>query len=438
MATTERLAIAGGQPVVPSEKHHPWPDVRPEDRDAVLAVLDRGILCGANAPEITALQREWADYLGAEHCLALNSGTAALHCCLAAAGVQPGDEVLVPAYTFSATAMAVVHQGAVPVFVDVHPRSYNIDPARIEEKIRERTRAIVAVHLHGLPADMDEIHALADRHGLAVIEDAAQSHGALYHDRKTGTLATWAGFSLNATKNLSGGEGGLFVTSDEDALVVARRLSVFGEDVPPLEPDELRAYWSLGVGWNYRNQELSSAFARSQLRRLDEYNSTAQANAAILTEGLSELEGVLPPYVPEDRKSVYYKYRLRLDPSALNFGGEATELRDRVVYALRAEGVEAVLWQVHPLPANPVFRRALRPWDPDSEKKPLAPFDPDEYPETCRVLDETLILGSEPSPLFVQEAEVMHAYVEAFEKVLANLDELLELPFEPVRLRYSY
>jgi dTDP-4-amino-4,6-dideoxygalactose transaminase len=436
VATVERLAIAGGSPLVPSGRHRPWPDVRDEDREAVLAVLDRGILCGANAPEITALQREWAEYLGAAHCLALNSGTAALHCCLAAAGMRPGDEVIVPAYTFSATAMAVVHQGAIPVFVDVHPRTYNIDPARIAERIGERTRAIVAVHLHGLPADMEEIHALAARHGLAVIEDAAQSHGAVYRGSKTGTLATWAGFSLNATKNLCGGEGGLFVTSDEQALVVARRLSVFGEDVPPLEPDELRAYWSQGVGWNYRNQELASALARSQLRRLDEYNSTAQANAAVLTEGLSRLDGVLPPHVPDDRTSVYYKYRLRLDPAALGFDGMATELRDRVVHALRAEGVEAVLWQVHPLPANPVFRRPLRPWHPDAAEEPLVPFDPDEYPETCRVLDETLILGSEPKPLFVQDAELMHTYVAALEKVLANLDELLALPFEPVRLRY--
>ncbi len=368
MATVEKLAIAGGRPVVSSERHRPWPDVRPEDRDAVLAVLDRGVLCGANAPEITALQREWADYLGVDHCLALNSGTAALHCCLAAAGVRPGDEVILPACTFSATAMAVVHQGAVPVFVDVHPRTYNLDPARIEEKISERTRVIVPVHLHGLPADMDEIHAVAEHHGLAVVEDAAQSHGAVYRGRKTGTLAACAGFSLNATKNLSGGEGGLFVTSDEDALVVARRLSVFGEDVPPLEPDEFRSYWSISVGWNYRNQELSSALARSQLRRLDEYNATAQANGAILTEGLSKLRGVLPPYVPDDRTSVYHKYRVRLDPAALGFDGEATELRDRVVRALRAEGLEAVLWQVHPLPANPAFRRSLRPWQCEASR----------------------------------------------------------------------
>jgi len=436
MSTIERLAIDGGRPLVSPGRHRAWPDVTTEDRRAVLAVLDRGVLCGASAPEILALQDEWAEYLGVEHCLALNSGTAALHCCLAAAGVGPGDEVIVPAYTFSATAMAVVHQGATPVFVDVHPRSYNIDPARVEEKIGERTRAVVPVHLHGLPADMEEIQAIAARHGLAVIEDAAQSHGATYRGRKTGTLAVCAGFSLNATKNLSGGEGGLFVTSDPAALAVARRLSVFGEDVPPLEPGELRAYWSHGVGWNYRNQELASAFARSQLRRLDGYNARAQANAAVLGEGLSKLRGVLPPEVPDDRTSVFYKYRLRLDPAALGFDGDATGLRDRVIQALRAEGVEAGVWQVHPLPENPAFRRTLRPWHPAWDDEPLAPFDRAEYAETCRLLDESLILGSEPAPLFVQDAELMREYVAAFEKVLANLETLLELPVAPVPLRY--
>jgi perosamine synthetase len=436
MATAEELAVLGGGTVVPPESHRSWPDVRPEDREAVLAVLDRGIFCGANAPEITALQDEWADYLGVEHCLALNSGTAALHCCLAAAGVRAGDEVIVPAYTFSATAMAVAHQGAVPVFVDVHPRTFNLDPERIEEKITERTRAIVPVHLHGLPADMDEIHSVANRHALAVVEDAAQSHGAFYHGRKTGTLASCAAFSINATKNMSGGEGGLFVTDDDTANVVARRLSVFGEDVPPTEPDEFRSYWSISVGWNYRNQELAAAFARSQLRRLEEYNEMVQANAAILTEGLSKLTGVLPPHVPEDRTSVYHKFRVRLDPAGLGFDGEATELRDRVINALRAEGVEAGLWQVYPLPAYPAFRRPLRPWHPDWDDEPLDPFDPTEFPETSRLLDESLILGSEPKPLFVQDGELMRSYVEAFEKVLASLDALLELPFEPVRLRY--
>ncbi len=436
MATIEKLAISGGRPAVPAERHRRWPDIRSEDREAVLAVLDRGVLCGPNAPEVTALQREWAEYLGVEHCLALNSGTAALHCCLVAAGVRPGDEVIVPAFTFSATAMAVAHQGAVPVFCDIDPRTYNIDPGRIEDRITERTRAIMPVHIHGLPSDMDEVRGIAGRHGLAVVEDAAQSHGALYRGRRTGTLAFCAGFSLNATKNLSGGEGGLFVTSDDDALVAGRRLSVFGEDAPPLEPDEFRSYWSHAIGWNYRNQELSSAFARSQLRRLDEYNATAQRNGAILTSGVARLRGVVSPHVPDDRTHVYHKYRVRLDTAELGFEGPAPELRDRVVRALRAEGVEAVLWYVDPLPACPAFRRELLPWHRKRDAEPLRPWDPAEFPETSRLLDESLVLGSEAMPLFVQEADLMHRYVEAFEKVTANLDALLALPFEPIPIRY--
>jgi dTDP-4-amino-4,6-dideoxygalactose transaminase len=434
MAMIEQLAAAGGTPAVPEGAHRRWPDLREEDREAVLRVLDSGVLCGPNAPEITALQREWADYLGVEYCLALNSGTAALHCSCAAVGLEPGDEVIVPAFTFIASAMAVVHQGAVPVFCDVDPRTYNLDPARVEERITERTRALMPVHLHGLPAEMDALLAIAERHGLAVIEDAAQAHGATYHGRKTGTLADCAGFSLNATKNLSGGEGGLFVTDDPVGFEAARRLSVFGEDVPPTQQGQFRGYWSHAVGWNYRNQELSSALARSQLRRLDEYNAIAQANAAILDDGLAALGGVAPPRVPDGSTHVYHKYRVRLDPRELGFDEPPTELRDRVVQALRAEGVEAVLWQVHPLPAYPAFRRRLAPWHADRAGEELRPWDPREFPEASRLLDVSLILGSETMPLFIQERPLMERYVEAFAKVLSNLDRLLELPFQPVEL----
>ena len=427
MATTER-------PLIGADEHRDWPDLRQEDRDAILRVLERGVLCGANAPEITALQCEWAAYVGVEHCLALNTGTAALHCACAAVGLGPGDEVIVPAFTFIATAMAVVHQGAKPVFCDVDPRTYNLDPARVEERITERTRAIMPVHLHGLPADMEEIRAIARRHGLAVIEDAAQSHGATYRGTKTGGLADCAGFSLNATKNLSGGEGGFFVTDDDEQMTVARRISVFGEDVNPTGPGEFRRYWSHGVGWNYRSQELACALTRSQLTRLDEYNATAQANAAVLNDGLARLPGVVPPYVPDDRTSVWHKYRLRLDPAALGWTGPGTELRDRLVHALRAEGVEAVLWQVSPLPAYPVFRRPLRPWLAGDEGEELAPWDPAEYPAAVALLDHSLVLGSETKPLFVQDQSLMTRYVEAFEKVLAGLEVLAEQPFEPVTL----
>jgi perosamine synthetase len=434
MATTERPAIAGGAPAIGAGEHRRWPDIRQEDRDAVLRVLESGVVCGANAPEITALQREWADYVGVEHCLALNTGTAALHCACAAVGLCPGDEVIVPAFTFIATAMAVVHQGATPVFCDVDLRTYNLDPARIEERITERTRAIMPVHLHGLPADMDEIRAIARRHGLAVIEDAAQSHGATYRGARTGALADCAGFSLNATKNLCGGEGGFFVTDDPEQMKVARRLSVFGEDVNPTRPGEFRRYWSHGVGWNYRSQELACALTRSQLARLDEYNATAQANAVVLGEGLGRLPGVAPPHVPDDRTSVWHKYRLRFDPAALGWSGAGAELRDRLVHALRAEGVEAVLWQVAPLPAYPAFRRELRPWLATDEGEELRSWDPAEYPAALELLDHSLILGSESHPLFVQEESLMARYVGAFEKVLANLETIAELPLEPVPL----
>ncbi|MDQ3890599.1 MAG: DegT/DnrJ/EryC1/StrS family aminotransferase [Actinomycetota bacterium] len=435
MATTEELALTGGAKIVPTEAHRGWPDIDEEDHAAVAAVLDRRVLCGPNAPEISALEREWREYLGVDYTLALNSGTAALHCCCAAAGLEPGDEVIVPAFTFIATAMAVVHQGGVPVFCDVDPRTYNLDARLVEERITDRTRAVMPVHIHGLPADMDEINAVAGRRGLAVLEDAAQGHGAIYRGRKVGTLAHSAAFSLNATKNLCGGEGGLFVTNDPDAYRAARRLSTFGEDVPALEPGELRSYWSHAVGWNYRNQELSSALARSQLRRLDGYNAVAQRNGAILSKGLAQVGGVIPPYVPDDRTHVYHKYRVRLDGAALGFDGEPTELRDRVVQALRAEGVEAVLWQAHPLPAYPAFRRELRPWHRARDGEPLRRWDPSEFPQASRLLDESLVLGSEAHPLFAQPPELMERYVDAFRKVIENLEAVLAAPFVPVALR---
>ena len=283
--------------------------------------------CAARTrPAVTGLEREWAEYLGVAHCLATNSGTAALHTAIAALGISPGAEVIVPAYTYIATAAAVAHHGAVPVFCDIDERTFNIDPARIEERVTERTAAIMPVHLHGLPADMEAIQAVADRHGLAVIEDAAQAHGATYKGKRAGALADCAGFSLNQTKNLAAGEGGLFVTDDPELFAVARRFSNRGEPVPNIGPGEFRikSYVSHGLGWNYRLQELPAAVARSQLRRLDAYTQNAQRNAAILNEGLSAMTGLTTPYVPADRTSVFYKYRLGFDREALGADVEAS------------------------------------------------------------------------------------------------------------------
>src|SRR5213592_2910477 len=380
-----------------------WPAITDGDRAAVTRVLDRGVLSGAAAPEIRGLEAEFAAAVGARFCLAPNSGTAALHIALAAAGIGAGDEVIVPALSFIATAQAVLHQGATPVFADIDPVTYNLDWADAARRVTPRTRAIVPVHLHGLPADMDAINTLAQRAGLTVIEDAAQAHGALYKGRAVGTLGTMAAFSLNSTKNLPAGEGGLFVTSSEDLYARAARVRFDGLEPPskwdPSHPldDETDSQATLR-GWMFLPGELTSALARSQLQRLAETTVRSRRNAARLSERLARLPGVEPPAVPPDRTHVFHKYRVRLDPERAGVQLSPPALRDRLLEALRAEGVEAVLWQTMPLPAHPIFASRER------------------YPNTSAALDSTILIGSQSYPLFSQPLEVVDAWADGFER----------------------
>jgi len=302
----------------------------------------------------------------------------------------------------------VLHQGATPVFADVDPATYNIDPADAARRVTSRTRAIVPVHLHGLPADMGAIEALARRHQLTVIEDAAQAHGALYKGRAVGTLGAMAAFSLNSTKNLPAGEGGLFVTDSEELYGRAARVRFDGLEPPskwdathPLD-DEADAHATLR-GWMYLPGELTSALARSQLQRLAETTARSQRNAARLGERLARLPGVEPPRIPPDRTHVFHKYRVRLDPERTCIRLSAAALRDRVLEALRAEGVEAVLWQTAPLPAHPLFASRER------------------YPNAEAALASTLVIGSQSYPLFAQPLEVVDAWADGFEKVWSRL-----------------
>jgi dTDP-4-amino-4,6-dideoxygalactose transaminase len=328
----------------------------------------------------------------------------ALHIALAAAGVGPGDEVIVPALSFIATAQAVLHQGATPVFADVEPATYNLDPADAARRVTPRTRAIVPVHLHGLPADMDELGALAARHGLAIIEDAAQAHGALYKGRAVGTLGAMAAFSLNSTKNLPAGEGGLFVTNSEELYARAARVRFDGLEPPakwdathPLD-DEADALATVR-GFMYLPGELTSALARAQLQRLGETTARSQRNAERLSTRLARLPGVEPPAVPADRTHVFHKYRVRLDPERAGVRLSPPALRSRALEGLRAEGVEAVLWQTAPLPSHPLFASSER------------------YPNAAAALDATLVVGSQSYPLFAQPLEVVDAWADGFERV---------------------
>lgn len=424
-----RLAIHGGPRTVPDGLKKTWPEITQEDKDAVLAVLERGVLSGVHGPEATALEREWAEFTGSRYVLSFNSGTAALHSALFAAGVGPGDEVITSAFSFSGSFHPILQQNAIPIFVDIDPRTYNLDVHKIEAKISDRTKVLMPVHIHGLPADMDEILALAEKYHLIVIEDACQAHGSTYKGKMAGTMGAMGCFSLNVTKNLSGGEGGFLITENEGYAERARMIRTFGEKVLQ-EKEKIRPYYSYTIGWNYRTQELPAAFARSQLKRLPRYNAIAQRNGQYLTQELSKIPGVIPPYVPPDRTTIFHKYRFRFDLEALGLKILATEFRNRLMAALEAEGVEITVWHVTPLTSFPIFQKLDEgygkgcPWSCPYYGKEIR-YDPEEYPEAIRLLETSLVLNTESYPIYIQDLELMEYYVQAFRKVFENLDELL-------------
>ncbi len=420
------LATNGKKKLVPETLKTRWPIVTQDDKDAVLRALENGVLHGAYTPETIGLEEEFAQFIGAKYCIATNSGTAALHMAVASGEIGPGDEVITSAFSFLASATAILHHNAIPVFVDIDPATYNIDVDKIEEKITPQTKAIMPVHIHGLPVDMDAVNKLSQRHNLLVIEDACQSHGAAYKGKKTGTLGDMAAFSLNVTKNLSGGEGGLFVTDDRDLRNEANKIRMFGEDI---KPGEVREYNAYGMGWMYRTFDVPAAFARSQLRRLNIYNATAQRNGEFLTEHLDEIKGIIPPFVPGDRTSVYHKYRVRLDIEELDCDLESSSIRDRIMEALKAEGVDVALWQTVSIPGQRVFQVREGygkgcPWSCPFYGKEVS-YDVDDYPETNRLLDESFVICSEQYPIYGQSLELMKHYVEGFHNVFDNLDEIL-------------
>ena len=419
----QRLAIQGGTPAVPAGAHVRWPVLGEDERRAVLGVLDRGVLSGQLAPEVRGLEREFAAFVGSRFCLATNSGTAALHLALIGAGIRAGDEVVVPAFTFVATAMAVLHQGAVPVFVDVEPRTFGMDPAKVEAAIGPRTRAIVPVHLHGVPCELQPIADIAARNGLVLIEDSAQAIGARYRGRMAGTMGRAGCYSLQSSKSMASGEGGILVTDDEQLYRTAHAARMFGEDSRPEDEasydlahalDGNRGYDSAAVGWNYRTTELSAAVARAQLRHLERWNGNALANAELLTRRLAELPGVTPPEVPEDRVPAFHKYRVQLDATRVGVDAPPAVVRDAVLRALRAEGCEVVLWQTRPVPGQTLFQRMG-----------VASYDLARFPVTRAILDRSLVLFSQTYPIAPQPRSLVEAYAEAFARVWTRLPEVL-------------
>ncbi len=433
----KKLAIDGGERTVPEGALKPWPPIDDRDREAVLRVFDNQVLCGGGAPETVALQKEWAEYIGRRHCLATNSGTAALHMSLAAAQIGLGDEVIVPAYTFLASASCVLHANAIPIFVDIDERTYNIDPSRIEEKITEKTKAIIPVHLHGLPADMDKIMAIADKHNLIVIEDGAQAHGAEYKGKKVGSFGQLAAFSLNSSKNLCGGEGGFFMTDDDAYLMRGDMLRMFGDEID--DETQLRVYNAAILGYMFRTQELPAAFARAQFQRLDEHNAIRQKNCGFLTDVLSEFPWVITPYHPEDRTHVYWMYIVRFDPAQAGVDLSPREFRLALEKALHMEGVAVGQWQIMPVPAQDLFQTKLGhgrgfPWRNNPLYDREVTYRGEDYPAASKICEDyTAIIGTNPP----NAGELMEVYAEAFRKVFGDLGSVVKHKDDDIVAHFS-
>ncbi len=330
------LALLGGTPVR-TEKFPGYRVIGQEEKDATARVIDSGVLSGFIAgwhenfwggPEVRALEEEWAAHFRVKHAIAVNSATSGLMAAVGAVGVEPGDEVIVPPYTMSATAVAPLVWNAVPVFADLEPRGFCLDPVSVEARITPRTRAILAVDIFGHPYDAEAINALARKYGLAVIEDCAQAPGATYRGRFAGTLGNLGVFSLNFHKHIHCGEGGVVVTDDDDLALRVRLIRNHAES--SLDNSGITDLRNM-VGFNFRMTELEAAVARCQLRKLDRVLPERQENCAYLNARLGEIPAISPTWVREGATHSYYFHALTFDE------GVAGVSRNRFIDAVRAE-----------------------------------------------------------------------------------------------------
>jgi perosamine synthetase len=275
------------------------PDIGDEEIEAVIRVLRSGNL--AQGPEVASFEAEFSmNIVNGLHAVAVNSGTSALHLSLLAAGIGPGDEVIVPSFTFAATANSVALTGATPVFADIEPEYFCLDPSAAEASISPRTAAIMPVHLYGHPAALDRFSEICNKHGLLLIEDAAQAHGASLHGRPVGTWGAAASFSFYPTKNMTSGEGGMITTVDREISRKARLLRNQGQE---------RKYENEIVGLNNRMTDIHAAIGRVQLSKLAMWNEKRRANAQFLT---TQIQGVLTPKEAPGARHVYHQYTVRL------------------------------------------------------------------------------------------------------------------------------
>lgn len=423
--TASPLALHGG----PKTRTEPWAPIHnlgQEEVDAVTRVLREGPLSGFLASagegflggkEVQAFEREVEAFFGVAHAVTFNSATTALHGAIAALGIGPGDEVIVPPYTMSASVMAVLANGAVPIFADLDPRTFCLDPSDVARRITHATRAIMAVHLYGGVADMEGLRAVIGGRDIRLIEDAAQAPAARWRGKFAGTLGDIGVFSLNIHKTMQTGEGGLLVTNNSAFADRARLSRNHGEVVVDGRQDDPGPI----IGSNYRMTEVVAAIGRVQLQRLVELTRLRLALVTRLTEALTPMDGLQTPYVPHGVDHVFYRYALKVDEARLGVS------RDRFADAMTAEGYRLTKGYVKPIYLLPVFQRKqvfnrtsfpfVSPW---------RTIPPDYSAGLCPVVErlqshELTLTDVCQHPYSVEDVD---GFVRAVKKVLANRHRL--------------
>jgi len=349
------------------------PIIGDDERAAVDRVLRSGML--AQGPEVAAFEEEFSNHVGGRHCVAMNSGTSALHLGFIAAGIKAGDEVIVPSFSFAATANSVALAGGIPVFGDIDPRTFNLDPDHAESLITSRTKAIMPVHLYGHIAAMDRFAEIGKKHGVQIIEDAAQGHLASLNGKNSGEFGTVASFSFYPTKNMTAGEGGMAVTDSAETARMLRLLRNQGQEI---------RYRNEVIGFNTRMTEIHAAIGRVQLAKLPGWTKQRQENAEFLD---ANIKGVVTPFVAPGSTHSYHQYTIRVP------GGNA-DVRDKFMEELTKRGVGSGVYYPTPIHRLPSFNLKL------------------DLPETEKLVTECISLPVHPSLTKDELATVAQAVTE--------------------------
>jgi len=423
---TNQLALFGGPKTI-SQPFERYNSIGQEEVEAVKSVVESGVLSkylGCWEPDfyggtkVQEFERAWENYFGVKHAITVNSGTSGLIAAVGAVGIEPGDEVIVSPWTMCASATAILHWNAIPVFADIEAETFNINPESIEANLTPQTKAIIAIDIFGHSADMDTIMAIAEKHGLKVISDCAQAPNARYKGQMAGTLAHIGVYSLNYHKHIHTGEGGVIVTNDSD---LAERLQLIRNHAEAVVGDKGVTNLTNMIGYNFRLGEIEAAIGIEQLKKLDRLTSERTIAADRLSEKLKELPGLRVPVVQKDCTHVYYVYPILINSDDLGVS------RTRIREALVAEGVQGLANGYANLHLLPLFQNKIAygkhgfPWQSELYKGNIS-YDKGICPVAEQLHDKTF-LGIEMCLHNYTEYEV-DLITEAFRKVWKQLKTL--------------